>query len=79
MKFGNNVIKLTDILKEELNKRRAMKDALEIAAGLSRRGYDPKEAVEQATRSVMHTMGYEFSDKEKQSLEKVIPVHANFK
>ena len=56
-----------------------MKAALEIAAGLSRRGYDPKEAVEQATTSVMHTMGYKFNEKEKASLEKVIPVHANFK
>ena len=73
------MIKLTDILKEELDKRKFMKAALEIATGLSRRGYDPKEAVEQATRSVMHTMGYEFSEKEKASLEKVIPVHANFK
>lgn len=73
------MIKLGRIVEEVQEKRKFMKAALEIAAGLSRRGYDPKEAVEQATRSVMHTMGYEFSDKEKQSLEKVIPVHANFK
>jgi hypothetical protein len=73
------MIKLGRIVEEVQEKRKFMKAALEIATGLSRRGYDPKEAVEQATRSVMHTMGYEFSDKEKQSLEKVIPVHANFK
>jgi hypothetical protein len=73
------MIKLNNILQEVQNKRRAMKDALEIAYSLSKRGYDPKEAVEFATRSVQNTMGYEFSDKEKQSLEKVIPVHPNFK
>lgn len=73
------MIKLGRIVEEVQEKRKFMKAALEIARGLSARGYDPKEAVDQATRSVMHTMGYEFSDKEKQSLEKVIPVHANFK
>jgi hypothetical protein len=73
------MIKLNNILQEVQNKRRAMKDALEIAYSLSKRGYDPKEAVDFASRSVKNTMGYEFSDKEKQSLEKVIPVHPNFK
>lgn len=72
-------MKLNNILKEVQEKRKFMKAALEIARGLSARGYDPKEAVEQATRSVMHTMGYKFSDEEKKSLEKVVPVHASFK
>lgn len=73
------MIKLNTILKETQEKRRAMKDALEIAYSLSKRGYDPKEAVDFASRSVKNTMGYEFSNKERQSLEKVIPVHPNFK
>ena len=73
------MIKLTNILKEELDKRKFMKAALEIAIGLSKKGYSPREAVEDATRSVMHTMGYKFKKKEKASLEKVIPVHPNFR
>ena len=73
------MIKLGRIVEEVQNKRRAMKDALEIATGLSRRGYDPKEALDFATRSVTSTMGYEFSEIEKASLLKLIPVHANFK
>jgi hypothetical protein len=73
------MIKLNTILKETQERRKFMKAALEIAHSLSKRGYDPKEAVEFATRSVKNTMGYEFSDQEKQSLEKVIPVHPNFK
>lgn len=73
------MIKLTNILDEVQNKRRAMKDALEIAIGLSKKGYDPKEALDFATRSVTITMGYKFNEKEKESLLTQIPVHANFK
>lgn len=73
------MIKLTNIIKEELDKRKFMKAALEIAIGLSKRGYYPREAVEEATTSVENTMGYKFNEKEKASLEKVIPVHPNFR
>lgn len=73
------MIKLGRIVEEVQEKRKFMKAALEIAIGLSKRGYYPKEAVEDATRSVMHKMGYKFNKKEKASLEKVIPVHPNFR
>lgn len=73
------MIKLTDILKEELDKRKFMKAALEIANSYARRGYDPKEAISNAAVSVKHTEGYELTDEDKKNLEKLVFVHPNFR
>ena len=73
------MIKLSTLVEEVVDKRKFMKAALEIANAYARRGYDPREAVDDAAVSVKQTMGYELSDREKDALRKVVFVHPNFK
>ena len=73
------MIKFSTIIKEELDKRKFMKAALEIANSYARRGYDPKEAIANAAVSVKQTEGYELTDEDKAHLEKLVFVHPNFR
>lgn len=70
---------LAGIQKDPRDPRKFMKAAFEIANSLARRGYDPKEAVKDATNSVKNTEGYQFTDQQIASLERMVYVHPNFK
>lgn len=73
------MIKLIDIVKEEVHKTQAMKDARDIADRLARRGYTPQEAINDAASSVKARLGYELTDEDKKSLLHWVYVHPNFR
>jgi len=73
------MIKLVNILREELHKTQIMKIARDIANSRARIGDSPKDAIDFAADSIRLKHSYELSDEDKKSLEHWVFVHPNFR
>ena len=75
------MIKLKNILKEELDRKRKvyLKTAIEMATAYSRRGYTPEEAVKDAAQSIKNVHGYVLTPQDIEAVKHFVPVNPQFK